>query len=104
VEGALTSNSTQGAFVHVPLPELDGTAGCHHEVRIVMQDDEIVVGGCRADLEVNGGESLVGASFRGSPLHASDPRGRRLGDMGVRVELIEHPAVRLVLLEVPRGS
>jgi hypothetical protein len=89
--------------VQVPLPQLDGTAGCRHEVRIVMQDDEIMVGGCRKDLEVNRGESLVGSMFRGSPLHASDPGSCGLGDMGVRVELIEHPAVRLVLLEVPCG-
>ncbi len=65
--------------MHVPLPELDGTAGCRHEVRIVMQDDEIVVGGSRTDLEVDGGEPLVGSSFRGSPLHASDPGSCGLG-------------------------
>jgi hypothetical protein len=38
--------------VDVPLSQLDGTPRCGHEVRIVMKNDEIVMGGCGADLEV----------------------------------------------------
>ena len=92
----------EGAFVDIPLPELDGTARCRHEVCVVMKDDEIVMGRCGADLEVNGGERSVCSPLGGAPLQASDPGACGLGDRGVRVELVEHPAVRIVLLEVPR--
>lgn len=90
--------------MNVPLPERDGAARCRHEVGIVMHDDEAVMGGRRADLEVDDGERLMCSLLRGAPLQSSDPGSCGLGDGGVRVELVEHPAVRLVLLEVPRGS
>jgi hypothetical protein len=91
------------AFVHVSLPEFDGTARCRLEVRVVMQDDKTVMGSCRAYLQVNGGKSLVEPLLCGAPLQSLDPGASGFGNSSVYVELVEHSAVRLVFLEIPRG-